>query len=60
MAGLFMCLAFARGLLGFDLGVPTRRQRQEPAQLRVLRNSPRAMPLLGLPASRHRLKQRNL
>ena len=54
MAGLFfMFLGFPRGLLGFDFGVPTRRQRQEPAQLRVLRNSPRAMTLLGLPASRH-------
>ena len=42
-----MFLGFHLGLLGFDLGVPTRRQRQEPAQLRVLRNSPRAMPLSG-------------
>ena len=25
----------------------SRRQRQKPAQLRVLRNSPRAMPLSG-------------
>ena len=60
MAGFFMCLGFPLGLLGFDLGVPTRRQRQEPAQLRVLRNSPRAMPLLGLPAPQHGLSKRNL
>ena len=32
MAGLFMFLAFARGLLGFDLGVPTRRQWQGLSQ----------------------------
>ena len=32
MAGLFMCLGFPRGLLGFDLGVPTRRQRQGLSQ----------------------------
>ena len=60
MAGLFMFLAFPRGLLGFDLGVPTRRQRQEPAQLRVLRNSPRSMPLFGLPAPQHGHSKRNL
>ena len=35
MAGLFMCQGFPRGLLGllgFDLGVPTRRQRQGLSQ----------------------------
>ena len=63
MAGLFMFLAFPLGLLGllgFDLGVPTRRQRQEPALLRVLRNSPQAMPLLGLPAPQHGHSKHNL
>ena len=60
MAGFFMCLAFPRGLLGFDHGAPTRRQQQEPTQLRVLRNSPRAMPLFGLPALQHGLSKRNL
>ncbi len=33
--------------VGFRGGCP--EQRQGPAQLRVLRNSPRAMPLFGLP-----------
>ena len=33
--------------VGFHGGCP--EQRQGPAQLRVLRNSPRAMPLFGLP-----------
>lgn len=60
MAGLFMFLGFHLGLLGFDLGVPTRRQRQEPTQLKVLRNSPRAMPLFGLPAPQHGPSKRNL
>lgn len=53
-------LGFYLGSLGFDLGVPTLRQRQEPAQLRMLRDSPRAMPLLGLPAPQHGPSKRNL
>ena len=28
MAGLFMCLAFARGLLGFDFGITWIRSRE--------------------------------
>ena len=32
MAGLFMCLGFHLGSIGFDLGAPTRRQRQGLSQ----------------------------
>ena len=36
-----------QGAVGKPYVQDSRRQRQRPAQLRVLRNSPRAMPLSG-------------
>ncbi len=57
MAGLFMFLGFLDYL---DYLYFARRQRQEPALLRVLRNSPRAMQLLGLSAPQHGLSKCNL
>ena len=42
-----VCRSVPSAPVGFHGGCP--EQRQGPAQLRVLRNSPRAMPLFGLP-----------